>query len=84
MKRQAIRQSEHITARLRIARDDSSLLRRGFHTRYLMEGKAHAGIILAAQQQYSVGEQMRRILNLTAATSAEDMKNWIEFLSAWG
>jgi hypothetical protein len=27
---------------------------------------------------------MRRILRLAAAKSSEDMKNGIEFLSAWG
>lgn len=52
------------------------------HTRFLSEGKPHAGIILANQQHYSVGEQMRRILRLSAAKSPEDMQNWIEFLSA--
>ena len=31
----------------------------------------------------SVGEQMRRLLRLIAARSAEDMRNHIEFLSAW-
>ena len=54
------------------------------HTRYLTQGKLHAGIILANQQQYSVGGQMRRILKLSAAKTAADMKNWLEFLSAWG
>lgn len=54
------------------------------HTEYLMQGKKHAGIILADQQQYSVGELMRRILRLAAAKSPEQMRNQIEFLSAWG
>ena len=31
-----------------------------FHTAYSSEGRTHAGIILAPQQRYSVGEQMRR------------------------
>ena len=53
------------------------------HTEYLSQSKSHAGIILANQQQYSVGEQTRRILHLAAAKSADDMRNWIEFLSAW-
>lgn len=53
------------------------------HTQYLSAGTSHAGIILANQQQYSIGEQMRRILRLAAAKSAEDMRNWLEFLSAW-
>ena len=53
------------------------------HTAYLAEGKAHAGIILARQQRYSVGEQMRRLLKFKATKSAEQMKNHVEFLSAW-
>jgi hypothetical protein len=53
------------------------------HSVYLVEGKTHAGIILARQQQYSVGEQLRRLLKLAAARSAEAMKNQVEFLSAW-
>jgi len=32
---------------------------------------------------YSVGEQMRRILKLIAAVSEQEMKNRVEFLSAW-
>lgn len=54
------------------------------HTQYLAQGKTHAGIILARQQYYSAGEQMRRILKLSAAKSADNMKNWVEFLSVWG
>lgn len=54
------------------------------HTRYLAKGKSHAGIILANQQQYSVGEAMRRILLLANTRTHADMKNWIEFLGAWG
>ncbi len=52
------------------------------HTTLLAKGESHAGIILA-QQNYSIGEQMRRLLRLIAAFSAEDMRNNIEFLSAW-
>jgi hypothetical protein len=51
---------------------------------FLKEGKVRAGIILARQQHYSVGEQMRRLLKLIAALSAEEMQNHIEFVSAWG
>ncbi len=54
------------------------------HKEYLGEGKHHAGIIIANQQQYSVGEEMRRILRLGATKTHADMENWIEFLSAWG
>ncbi|MFQ5789759.1 MAG: DUF5615 family PIN-like protein [Acidobacteriota bacterium] len=54
------------------------------HGDYLREGKSHSGIILARQQRYSVGEQMRRLLKLLALRSAEDMRNQVEFLSAMG
>lgn len=54
------------------------------HTEYIARGKSHAGIILARQQRYSVGEQMRRLLKLIAIKSAEAMKDQVEFLSAWG
>ena len=53
------------------------------HTAYLSTGGSHAGIILAQQQRYSVGEQMRRLLKLIATRSAEEMRNRVEFLSAW-
>jgi Tfp pilus assembly protein PilZ len=53
------------------------------HTASLAQGKSHAGIILAQQQRYSIGEQIRRLLKLISATSAEEMKNRVEFLSAW-
>jgi hypothetical protein len=54
------------------------------HMEYLSQGKSHAGIILARQQRYSIGDQMRRLLRLIATKSAEEMKNHVEFLSAWG
>jgi hypothetical protein len=54
------------------------------HTDYLNEGKPHAGLILAPQQRYSVGEYLRRLLRIMAAVSAEEMRNRVEFLSAWG
>lgn len=54
------------------------------HTTYLAQEKRHGGIILARQQHYAVGEQMRRILKLIATKSADDMENQVEFLTAWG
>jgi len=53
------------------------------HRAYLAEGRSHAGMILARQQRYSVAEQTRRLLKLTASVSAEEMNNRVEFLSAW-
>lgn len=54
------------------------------HTHYLSEGKCHAGIILANQQEYSIGESVRRILHLANKKTHADMENQVEFLSAWG
>jgi len=53
------------------------------HSQYAAEGKSHAGILLARQQHYSVGEQMRRVLKVMALRSAADMRDRVEFLSAW-
>lgn len=53
------------------------------HTRYLSADKSHAGIILSRQQHYTVGEQMRRLLRLSATLSAQAMQNRLEFLSNW-
>jgi hypothetical protein len=53
------------------------------HTEYLTQGKHHAGIILAQQQRYSLGEQMRRLLKIIAGISAEEMEDRIVFLSTW-
>ena len=54
------------------------------HVSYLAAGKDHAGIVLAQQQRYSVGEQMRRLLRLVEMKSAETMRSTVKFLSAWG
>ena len=54
------------------------------HTQLIAEDRSHAGIVLARQQHYSVGEQMRRLLRIMALRSPADMRNRVEFLSAWG
>ncbi|MDJ0676208.1 MAG: DUF5615 family PIN-like protein [Calothrix sp. MO_167.B42] len=53
------------------------------HTNLVENSQNHAGIILGAQN-YSIGEQMRRIIRIIANKSAEEMQNQVEFLSAWG
>jgi uncharacterized protein DUF5615 len=53
------------------------------HSSWLSAARNHASLILAPQQRYSIGEQLRRLLKLTAARSAEDMVNRAEFLSMW-
>jgi uncharacterized protein with PIN domain len=54
------------------------------HSDLMRSGRSHCGIVLGIQQRYSVGEQMRRLLRLTSTLTAEEMRNRIEFLSAWG
>ncbi|MGH9939534.1 MAG: DUF5615 family PIN-like protein [Blastocatellia bacterium] len=56
----------------------------GIHTEYIVSDKSHAGIILAPQQRYSVGEQMRRLTRIVNARTAEQMIDQLEFLSNWG
>jgi hypothetical protein len=53
------------------------------HQSWMSLGRSHAGIIVAPQQQYSVGEELRRIMRLISRCPAEQMKNRLEFLSSW-
>ena len=50
------------------------------HEQWINAGREHAGMILAPQQRFSVGEQLRRILRLRATTTAARMRNQVEFL----
>lgn len=54
------------------------------HAQWISAGRQHAGMILAPQQRFSVGEQLRRILRLRAITTAARMRNHVEFLGNWG
>lgn len=53
------------------------------HWQFVTNGPAHHGVIIAVQT-LTVGEKLRRIERLASALSAEDMRNRIEFLGAWG
>lgn len=53
------------------------------HRDFMAEDKSHTGIILASQQQYSIGQQLRGLLKLAADKSAQDMVNELIFLSAY-
>jgi len=53
---------------------DYSLL----HDQWVASGQEHSGIILAFQQRYSVGEQLRRLLHLLNRKSAEEMLSRLE------
>ena len=59
---------------------DYSLL----HEQWTASGREHSGIILALQQRYSVGEQLRRLLHLLNLKSAAEMLSCLEYLSNWG
>lgn len=54
------------------------------HTMFMEQGLSHGGIILSRHNRHSVGEQMRRLVRLADALSAEEMKDRIEYLNAWG
>ena len=54
------------------------------HTEWVRLGREHAGMILAPQQRFSIGEQLRRILRLRAAVTTGSMRNRVEFLGNWG
>ncbi|MCC3413155.1 MULTISPECIES: DUF5615 family PIN-like protein [unclassified Microcoleus] len=53
------------------------------HGNLLAVGGSHSGIIVAPRQSYSVGEQLRGLLNLIGSKSAEEMMNQLEFLGTY-
>ena len=54
------------------------------HSQWLAQQRSHAGIVLAQQQQFSLGEQIRRLARLIGAVSEEEMRNRLAFLGDWG
>jgi hypothetical protein len=52
------------------------------HTEFITNNETHTGIALLAQD-YSVGEQVRAILEFITAKTAEDMQNQLDFLSKY-
>jgi Domain of unknown function (DUF5615) len=52
------------------------------HSQFLAAGRDHAGIVVSLQD-YAIGEQMRRLLQLMAEQSAESMMNQLVFLSRY-
>jgi Domain of unknown function (DUF5615) len=51
------------------------------HASWLRAGRHHAGIVVSSQR--SVGDLLRRLLNLAGALDAESMRDRLEFLSDW-
>lgn len=50
------------------------------HRDYAAAGKSHAGIIVVYRQRYSVGEQIRRLIELIGMKSPEEMRDRLNFL----
>jgi hypothetical protein len=53
------------------------------HQAWMAEQRSHAGIVVAPQQRYRAGEELRRLMRLISTVTAEEMRNRVEFLSAW-
>ena len=53
------------------------------HTTIIEQGLSHAGIILAPQQRYGIGDLMRGVLKLINTKSSEEMQGQLEFLNNW-
>jgi hypothetical protein len=53
------------------------------HTTLVSKGLSHAGIILAPQQRYGIGDLMRGVLRLINTKSSAEMQGQVEFLSNW-
>jgi uncharacterized protein YwbE len=53
------------------------------HTTIIEQGLSHAGIILAPQQRYGIGDLMRGVLKLINTKSSEEMQGQLAFLSNW-
>lgn len=54
------------------------------HARWLKELRPpHAGIVVFPQQEFGIGEIVRRLARLSGTLPGEDMKNRLEWLSAW-
>lgn len=53
------------------------------HSEFLRQGRHHAGIIIGDQQTASIGEEIKRLIRIREARTAEEMKDALEFLSGW-
>lgn len=52
------------------------------HTDFITSNENHSGIALLAQD-YSIGEQVRAILELISDSNADEMQNQLKFLSKY-
>ena len=54
------------------------------HGEWLVKEQTHAGIIVAVQQRYSVGEELSRLTRMINELSAGNMRDRLEYLGNWG
>ena len=50
------------------------------HKEYMTVGHEHCGIVAIPDQRISIGEKIRRIMDFASFTSAEEMRNRMEYL----
>lgn len=50
------------------------------HIQFVEANENHAGVVMIAQQQFSIGDYLRGLMRLMSSKSAEDMTNQILFL----
>lgn len=53
------------------------------HREWLNENRTHGGIIVRFNQPMSIGEQLRRLLNISATIEQADMANQFIYLDTW-
>ena len=53
------------------------------HTEFLMHERHHGGIIILNGRPASIGEQIRGLLAILMARTAEEMADALEFLNNW-
>jgi hypothetical protein len=51
------------------------------HSRWLLSGQHHAGIIVSARR--SIGDSLRRLIHLGNTLDGDVMRDRLEFLSDW-
>ena len=54
------------------------------HNLWVSQGREHGGIIVFPQQEFSIGETVRRLARLISSLSAEQIRNRLEWLNSWG
>lgn len=53
------------------------------HHDTISEGRHHAGIVIAEQQKFPVGEMMQKVLRLRTTLDTTTMRDRLEFLNRW-